>query len=192
MPIDTSIPPADLVQLATGPRVRSDFVQSWNGARGRFTVHVHVDPRDRIARLVEMRWRPEPPAADEDLDNSIRHLLRYALGREAEHQAALDLMAAAGTGWAISEDFGQYFPEAKIPEGTLVLDQGVLDEAADRAMDSVRPKPGRPPVSDDEKLHILELYETKGIRETERITDRRERTLRRYIAEAREIRSRNR
>jgi hypothetical protein len=113
----------------------------------------------------------EPPAVV-DLDDEQLRLL-------AEHAVAQD---AAGVAYERMLASGRIGPGVADPEV-----ESAVQRIRHRAAATVRPRPGRRPVSDEEKLRILELYETKGIAETMAITGRAERTVRRHIADARRI-----
>lgn len=180
---------AELVELAPGATIPASFTATipLPDERGSYTVTVRTDPASRVPMLTDFGLHFSDGVAVSAITNEqIRLLTENAIARQAQKIAARRMMA--GHRVAVSDDFAEHFPDAgPVPEGVAVLDSAELQRIGDRAASTVRPRPGRRRVTDDEKLAILELYRTKGIEETVKITDRAERTVRRHIADARRI-----
>ncbi len=93
----------------------------------------------------------------------------------------------AKRGYAIGPGAEEFFPDVPVPADAPRIDQAAIDAADHAARQAIRPKPGRPPVSDEDKLAVLELYDTKSIPEIMEITGKKERTIRRWIADAKRL-----
>lgn len=177
----------ELVELVPGVAIPRHFVGHDPSGRRAWTVEIFTDPNTKAPRWLS---RCERAPADGVLvtdvaDDPWRRRMEEAIAQQAGKIASRRF--AGGKGWAISEDFEQYFPEVAVPPDAPRIDSAAVRTAEEAARQAVRPKPGRRPVTDEQKLQYLELYRTKGIKETMAITGKAESTLRHYITDARRI-----
>jgi hypothetical protein len=177
-----------LVELAPGVEIDTEFVSTFPMAdgRGTWTVHVRTDRTERKPRLVDHSIHfSEPPSGDELGKDRLRLLLEYAVAERAAAVARRRMMA--GHRVAIGADFAGYFPDVVVPAGTPIFDDIELDRVRRRAVDAVRPKRGRRPVTDERKLEILDLYRSKGMKQTIESTGLAESTIRHHLTAARRL-----
>jgi hypothetical protein len=182
------------VELAPGVTIPDHFVATFPSGPGSWSVEIRTDPTSRIPRWIRRAEHAgeEGEPITEVSDELWRRRMEHAIAQQAARLAADRMMREAGAKWAVGPAFFEHYPEVT-PEdlpfeaGGMMLDQAELDRIGDSAAEVVRPRSGRRPVTDEEKLRILELYRTKGIAETMAITGKKERTIRRYIADARRI-----
>jgi hypothetical protein len=177
----------ELVELAPGVAIPHHFVGHDPTGHGAWTVEIVTDPDTKVPRWISRCERapadgvPVVDVADEPWRRRMEDAIAQQAGRVVSRRFSRE------KGWAISEDFEQHFPEVAVPPDAPRIDSAAVSTAEETARQAVRPKPGRRPVADDEKLRVLELYRTKGIAETMAITGKAERTVRRYIADAQRI-----
>ena len=178
----------EYVDLAPGITIPTEFtsMRPMDGSVGSYTVHIRTDPEGREPTLVDFSMHfSYPPPIRAVTNDQIRRLAEHEISQQAVKVATERLMT--GHRFAVSDDFADYFPEVDVPPGTAVLPSAELARIGDAAVAAIKPKPGRRPVSDDFKLRVLEIFRTHGINEAKAQTGKQERTVRRYIAQARKI-----
>jgi hypothetical protein len=178
-----------LVDLAPGVTVRRIFQRSvLLNPQGTERVTFVIRTEGGVARIVEAhhRWS-QGCAIDELTDERLRRLAEVAIADEAGQVAAKRMMGDANV--AVSDRIREFFPELpeELPAGVAVINSAELARVEQRALRTVRPKPGPKPVEADLKLEALKWYREGGIPLAMERTGRAERTLRRWIADARKL-----
>jgi hypothetical protein len=181
-------PTPDLVEWLPGLHLRPEFehmVPLADGL-GSCTVHIRTDPTERTPRLVgySVHLSHEPVIAELP-ESRVRQIAHYAVVEEARARAAEAMMDTHRV--AVGSEFSTLLPGVAIPEDWHVLDQAKLDRVRRRAATGVRGKPGRRPISDEVKLRVLHTFRTKGLQAAVDEFGKAERTIRRYISDAKRI-----
>jgi len=178
----------EYVELAPGITIPTEInsMRPMDGDVGSYTVHIRTQPDEREPKLVDFSMHfSYPPPIRAVTNEQIRRLAEHEISRQAMDVATKRLMA--GQRFAVSDDFASYFPDVAVPSGTAVLPSAELARIGDAAIAAIKPKAGRRPVSDDFKLRVLEIFRTHGIEAAKAQTGKQERTVRRYIAQAKKI-----
>lgn len=187
------IPEVDetLIEPAPGFTVRRSFLRSVplnvDGSE-RLVVHIRVDPETGRPKVFGARhvWK-HGVEFDDIPEERVRRIVEFVYAEEARSQAEKRMMGGASVG--VADNIREDFPE--LPErlfaGAAVLDSAELARVEQRALRAVRPKPGPRPVESDRKLEALELFRQGGIPLAMEQTGKAERTLRRWIADARKL-----
>jgi hypothetical protein len=181
-------PAEKLVELTTGPVVPELFEFTYPTEHGSWSVRVRTGA-DGVPRCTgySEHVSGDGQAVAEMTDERWRRRVEYAIAEKAAKVASARMMEQAGVSWAVGPAFAEHYPDAELPADTFVLDQAEIDRVAEVAARAARPRPGRPGVSDADKLRALELVSTKGMAEAKRILGKEERTVRRWIADARQL-----
>jgi len=154
----------------------------------RVTFVIRTDPETRKPRVFEARHQWSRGCEVEDItEERLRQMAGQAIAEEAVSQAEKRMMGDASVG--VSDRARDFFPELPetLPPGVAVLHSAELTRVEQRALRAVRPKPGPKPVEDERKLEALKWYREGGIPLAIERTGKAERTLRRWIADARKL-----
>ncbi len=172
---------SETVELAPGIRIPSDFTGS-NQLRsgGTYTVRIVTDPAERQPRVISFTLTfDEPPTVSDLADEQIRKL------------AGVEI-AIASAQIALNQDDGPPFL-AKFDAGDPMWAEALRGRGewhrshATEVRDLLRGRRGRPERTDESKGEILDYWEDHGIDATKERFGLAERTLRRYIADAKKI-----
>lgn len=173
-------PDRPLVEMQPGVGVPSEFeyVESIRSPLGAARVIIRTDPDERQPRLVTFTLRFSEPPLLKDLTREIRLFAEEAVATEAGKQARQRRMREKGLRFVVGD--------TDDPDVREHVEVG--ERAADAAADYLRPRRGRPPRSDEFKLRVYEFWQTHDWNETlSEFQPLAERTLRRYIADARKL-----
>jgi hypothetical protein len=169
-------PAGGFVELAPGITIPTDFTGSNQLVRGgKYAVRIRTDPVEKEPRVVSFSLTFEEPPTVRDLaDEQVRRIagLEIAL---ASAQIALNRGEPAFL--AKMEDFDQWRSERTEWHRSH----------ATEVKEILRGRRGRPERTDESKVEILDYYRRHGIHETLERFGLAERTVRRYIAEAKKV-----
>jgi hypothetical protein len=175
----------ELVELIPGVSIPRHFVRTVVTESGSWTVEIATDPVTKKPRWLSRSEHVGDGEPVEEAGEPWRRRMEDAIA----HQAGTIAMSrfTADKGWAISPDFENYFPEVAVPADAPRIDPSAVRAVEDGSRHAVRPKPGRRPVSDAEKLEVLELYRTMTVADIVEMKGKKERTIRRWIADAKKL-----